>query len=154
MQITFTEDTLDSRDILKRLEELRDERKGLVEMLDELKESIAGWESSPPEERDDPEELDELHVALHSAEEELAIWDMDNEDELKMLESVEDECDACGNTWVHADHLTRYAQDSADDMGVKTDVWPYTCIDWEQAAEELATDFTTVEVNEQTYYIT
>ena len=46
------------------------------------------------------------------------------------------------------------AQELAEDCGLIPDdaKWPCNCIDWEQAAEELQVDYSTVEYDGETYY--
>jgi antirestriction protein len=54
-----------------------------------------------------------------------------------------------------ADHyFERYAEEFADDIGaVNRDMsWPYTCIDWEQAARELQQDYSSVTINGTDYW--
>lgn len=57
-------------------------------------------------------------------------------------------------TLIHDDYFTQYAQELAEDCGMigRNDKWPYTCIDWDAAAEELKVDYSTVEFDGHTYY--
>lgn len=57
-------------------------------------------------------------------------------------------------TLIHEDYFTQYAQEWAEACGMigKNDKWPYTCIDWYAAAEELKQDYSTVEFEGHTYY--
>ena len=54
-------------------------------------------------------------------------------------------------TLIRDDHFTDYAQELADAYFSKQ-VWPMTCIDWEQAARELQMDYTAVEFDGVTYW--
>lgn len=51
-------------------------------------------------------------------------------------------------------YFENYAREFADDIGaIKDDnSWPYTCIDWEQAAKELRMDYSSVDVGDSTYW--
>lgn len=55
---------------------------------------------------------------------------------------------------VRDSHFRDFAQQEAEDLDlVKSDArWPYTCIDWEEAAEELKQDYLTVEFDGITYW--
>ena len=61
--------------------------------------------------------------------------------------ATEDASDICQNAedaWVgEFSSDEEFAQEMADDCGLMTDgaEWPYTCIDWEQAARELMYDY-------------
>jgi hypothetical protein len=57
-------------------------------------------------------------------------------------------------TLVRDSYFRDYAQEEAEDLDlVKSDArWPYTCIDWRQAAEELKQDYSTVEFDGVTYW--
>ena len=50
-------------------------------------------------------------------------------------------------------YLEDYARERAEDMGALVDQWPYTCIDWEDAADELASDLTVIEFAGETFYV-
>jgi hypothetical protein len=54
-----------------------------------------------------------------------------------------------------ADHyFETYARDLADDIGAiqRDQSWPYTCIDWTKAADELQSDYSAIEIDGQTYW--
>lgn len=55
---------------------------------------------------------------------------------------------------VRDSHFRDFAQQEAEDLDlVKSDTrWPYTCIDWSEAAEELKQDYTTVEFDGVTFW--
>lgn len=57
-------------------------------------------------------------------------------------------------TLVRDSYFKDFAQQEAEDLDlIKSDArWPYTCIDWEQAASELQIDYTTVEFDGVTYW--
>ena len=58
-------------------------------------------------------------------------------------------------TLIRGSYFEDYARELADDIGRVTgaEQWPYTCIDWEQAAWELQRDYSSVEVNGITYWL-
>jgi hypothetical protein len=46
-----------------------------------------------------------------------------------------------------------YAEDTARDIsGIDTNTWPFSCIDWSQAAEALQMDYSRVEYDNETYW--
>lgn len=51
-------------------------------------------------------------------------------------------------------YFEEYAMQLADDIGaINSDAtWPNSCIDWERAASELQQDYSSVEINGQTYW--
>lgn len=76
--------------------------------------------------------------------------------ELKELEQLENEIDGFmhGATLVHENYFKKYAQQYADDIGAidRNAKWPLNCIDWDEAAEQLQSDFSSVEIDGATYY--
>lgn len=63
------------------------------------------------------------------------------------------------NNWypllmVRDSHFEDFARQEAEDLDlIKSDArWPYTCINWEEAAEELKQDYSTVEFDGVTYW--
>ena len=133
--ISNSDDTIDSRDVIARIEELEQER-----------DTVAG---------DDPSAPTSL-VAL-------AEWDKTDEGrELTALRALADEASGYAADWLHGEQLIRdsyfrdYAQELAEECG---DIdfsklsWPLTCIDWEQAARELRMDYTSVDFDGVTYWV-
>jgi hypothetical protein len=59
---------------------------------------------------------------------------------------------------IHEDDFEDYAREFAKDILcfggaiIDTSAWPATCIDWERAANELRQDFTSYEIDGDTYY--
>jgi hypothetical protein len=129
---------IDSRDVIARIEELTDERKDLVDEIDAAE--------SDDEKSDAQTALDE--------------WDGEYAEELKDLKALASECEGYGD-WshgeqlIHEDAFKEYAQDLAEDIGSSQAVsgWPYTCIDWDKAADQLKVDYTCAEFAGHTYWM-
>lgn len=87
--------------------------------------------------------------------------DSDETEELAALRRLEDQCEGYCADWHHGETLIResyfkrYAQELAKDCGMleNANAWPLTCIDWEQAARELAQDYTEVDFGGVAYYV-
>ncbi len=78
---------------------------------------------------------------------------------LQPLLDLADVCECNSPDWhngvalVHESYFTEYTKQLANDgMELKTD-WPYNCIDWDAAAEQLKQDYYYVEFDGETYYI-
>jgi hypothetical protein len=75
-------------------------------------------------------------------------------EEIDALQEVVDE--DIDDTLVHEDYFQEYAEELAVDIGAidrsQRNHWPYTCIDWEQAAEELKQDYSVIDIRGGTYY--
>lgn len=174
-----TDDVIDSRDVIARIEELEGERADAIEQdearIEELREEIKQfapegltnedtindacreyeWAQANP---DDAIELAEL-TALDEAGERRVLWDASDEgQELKTLKALADQCEGYGD-WGHGETLIRgsyfqnYAQELAEDCGMipKDLAWPCTCIDWEQACHELKMDYMEVDFDGVSY---
>lgn len=134
-----TDDVIDSRDIIARIEELEEER--------------ASFRCT--EENEDETEHDAKQRAIDWAEE-----NPDDAEELRILAELAEEASGSpdwrhGETLIRASYFKEYAQDLAEDCGMIPDrlAWPLTCIDWEQAARELAMDYFTVDFDGVKYLI-
>ena len=136
--ISHLDDIIDVRDIIARVEELREER-------DDLQTALDGGSQ---------EDINAL-----------AEWETDNAEELAELESLLDDLNGMGGdeqwegdwypvTLIRGSYFQDYAQELAEECGmIDTNAkWPMTCIDWEQAARELKYDYSSVEVNGVTYW--
>ena len=162
-----TDDIIDSRDIIERLEELRNERQDLVDAVEE-KQAAFNEAHADYEDADEHSDLAILQTALDAAEEAhaeaieaLAEWDTDNKAELDSLEALNSEGEDCASDWTHGETMIResyfqdYAQELAEDIGAipEGSKWPLTCIDWEQAARELQMDYSTINFDGVDYYV-
>ena len=86
--------------------------------------------------------------------------DDDERDELDELIDLQEEGKDCAD-WQHGETLIcdsyfkEYAQDLADELGLTNDNagWPYTCIDWDQAARELQYDYSMIDFGDVTYWV-
>ena len=136
--INNLDDTIDVRDIIARVEELREER-------DDLQLALDGGSQ---------EDVNAL-----------AEWETDNAEELAELESLLNDLNGMGGneqwegdwypvTLIRDSYFQDYAQELAEECNmIDTNAkWPMTCIDWEKATRELQWDYSSVEVNGVTYW--
>lgn len=145
--ISNSEDILDSRDIIARIEELEE----LETTFNDAAQELADMEDDADGQADAVEALDAAREA----------FDEDAQTELKVLRELAEECEGYASDWRHGETLIRdsyferYAQELAEDIGLIKDdaAWPYTCIDWERAARELQMDYTAVEFDGVTYWV-
>lgn len=160
--------TIDTRDLYKRQQELQDRKdavgaaeNALQEAQDELAKHDTGETS--PDDKEWQEKLGELENAVKDAESELdgtkEAFGEDEQAELEELDELESEV---GREWMHGTEMIpegdfeEYARQLAEDTGALEgvgDKWPCTCINWTQAAEELAMDYTTVSYQDEDYYV-
>lgn len=161
--ISNSDDIIDSRDVLARIEELESELSDLTDAVDEatgeVEETLRELNEA---EGDDIDQARENHEQAleRAAEANEALADWDGEEELKTLKDLADQCEGCGD-WGHGEPLIRdsyfqeYAEQLADDIGAidRNARWPVNCIDWEQAARELQYDYTQVDFDGEAYWI-
>ncbi len=121
-EVSNREDTLDSRDINDRYQELLD--------------AVADEDYDHEDDEQVAEELEILSELISDGENYSEDW-------------------LHGATLIHEDYFKTYAQELAEDVGYgdHTDSWPYNCIDWEKAANELKMDYTEVDFDGVAYYV-
>jgi len=149
--ITLSPD--DNESELEDLEETRDDR------LDDLAE----WLEINDSEKDflgDCVIGDKLDVAdLFRKHPELC--DHDDAEACRHLwlfhDEIKDECSDYrhGETLINESYFESYARELASDLyGKEVDeaCWPFTCIDWEEAADQLKMDYSQAEFDGTTYY--
>ena len=162
--------TIDTRDLLKRkneLEELRDAVTTCILEKADAQEALDAHRAAPRcEEYDEEtwdEQTEELEEAVTDAETALESaqldFGLDEQTELEELETLEDEISDFhhGETMIPEGDFEDYAREYAEELGYMDNKaassWPFTCIDWEQAAKELAHDYTTVSYQGEDYYV-
>jgi len=130
--INNTDDIIDSRDVIARIEELQ-----------EMRTAWDDWQTGENTEENTPDPFGEEEA-----------------EELAALEKLAEQGESCAPDWEHGETLIRdsyfqeYAEQLADDIGAidKSAGWPLTCIDWEQAAQELQSDYTAIDFDGVTYW--
>ena len=176
-----TDDVIDSRDVIARIEELESERADAVEQdearVEELRAELADFEPEDGQDSDtvtdacreyewaqaNPEDAAELAQLTErvDGEDPALLWDTSDEgEELKQLKALADQCEGYGDweygeTLIAETYFTAYAQQLADDIGAinKDATWPLTHIDWEAAADELKQDYMEVDFDGVSYFM-
>lgn len=131
-EISNSSDTLDVRDIIARVEELREEREAFAES----EPSGIQWGELELEDAAELATLEELLDDLcgNGGDE---LW---NGDWYPV-------------TMVRDSYFRDYAKELADDcVFTRGNEWPARCIDWDQAARELQMDYSAVEFDGVTYW--
>jgi hypothetical protein len=150
-EVDNSQDVLDSRDVIARIEELESLRDDW-QKDNELPDYQA------------PETSKDKWIGDDWTDEQTAKWtewdESDEGQELKALKALADQCEGYGD-WAYGETLIRdsyfqdYAEQFAEDIGaINSDAtWPNNCIDWEKAADELQMDYTSVDWDGVTYWI-
>lgn len=147
--VTIGSHGIDSRDLIKARDEAQ-------ELIDADNEALA--------EAQEKGKGDSLGLNTPEGELIAAEYDLLTDDEradLTAIIELVDELDGCCEDWSYGaffipDHRwVEYAEEYADEIGAveRNASWPNNAIDWQQAADELAMDYTTVEFDGETYYV-
>jgi len=139
-EISNSEDIIDSRDVIKRIEELESELESEHEEAVEKEETeldFEGWLKFIADGADgyDAEELISLR---------------------KLAEEGEDSPDwTYGETLIRESYFRTYAEELAEDIGAmpKDLKWPCNHIDWDAACDELKQDYMEIDFDGVTYFI-
>jgi len=121
---------IDSREVMERIEELQDERNGIME-----------------------------HSAEVESGEDLANWDKEFGQELTELKELAEEGESASSDWTHGvnlirdDYFTDYVQEMLADIGeLPRDIPHYIVIDWDETASNIQADYTSIEFGGETYW--
>ena len=97
-----------------------------------------------------PQERDSLTADLaHAREEENSLLAIE-EDLSNFLADIDR---SMVDPIIHEDYFQTYAEGLAADMvNMSLSSWPLSCIDWNQAVNELRQDYTALEIDGTTYY--
>lgn len=158
--------TIDTRDLYKRKCELEELRDTLNEAQDALRDAENALAAFRPDEDAEQEENDEAHAELEEAVTDAqsdldaasAYFGEDEEAELAELETLENEITDFmhGETMIREDSFEDYARELAEDLhgqAIRDASWPFTCINWSDAADELRQDYTEVGYQGHTYLV-
>lgn len=145
---------IDSRTLNERIEDLESDRQALVDDYDDY--GLYDEDGNPVtlDIQTDPGYLEEHDRRKQAIED----WDDENGEELKLLQELKEQGESFpdweyGTALINEYYFREYAEEEARDIYPIENCWPYTCIDWEQVAEELAMDYSTIEAGGYTFYI-
>lgn len=156
---------LDTRDLYKRQQELTDLKstvEAAQEALTEAEEALAAHDTGEVAPDDEKYEKEELENAVEAAQSDLdsAKEDFgdDEQTELAELDDLESEIGLGwrdGESMIPESEFEDYARELAVDIGAidKNASWPCNCIDWEEAADQLKQDYTSVSYQGEDYYV-
>lgn len=157
--IDNTDDIIDSRDVIARIEELEAEREALADHVNECQDAYDFHDSDDT--KSTPEWKD-----LSDAIDALALWDESDEaKELGILQALAKEAEGAsdwihGESLIHEDYFVTYIEDLIKDCyplpkELDSGDWPYRhiTIDYEAAADEARADYMDVYFDGQTYLI-
>lgn len=151
--------TIDTRDLYTRKCELESLRDAITTAKEELEEAQKAHNSCDSDATGEEKEalaqaVTDAQDVLKSAEQDFGT---DEAEELAELEELESEISDFmhGATMVPEVYFEDYARELAEDCCdlSHADSWPFTCIDWKQAAKELAMDYTEVTYQGDTYLV-
>ena len=141
---------LDTRDLDKRLDELKALRDAVADAQVELAEAQAASLADPDDETRTTAE-EEAQAAFGAAD---AEFGTDEHEELAELEELESEVSewSDGNTLIPESEFTDYCMELLDDIGtLPKDLPSYVVIDWDATADNIRADYLTVDFQGETY---
>lgn len=155
MSIFPLENYVSSDDLIARRDELKDERDALMEKIEDFKLLLDDDELSV-------DDRDAAHDGLNDTTDELDKWISENSEEFAILTKVCEDGSNYIDDWEYGatlyhedifdDHAEELAKDCSDVPRDQWNQWPFTCIDWKEAANVLKQDYTTIEIDGETYY--
>ena len=150
--ISNSDDTIDSRDVIKRIEELQGERDSLQSDYDEAIEARDQADN-------DDENLNELSKAAIAAHAALEEWKTSEEaEELRILEALQEEAEGYCPDWTYGAQLIRddYFNQAMDEMVADCYELPKDLPSWMTITydyDALQQDYTSVDYDGVTYWI-
>lgn len=159
--ISNSDDYIDSRDVIKRIEELEAELQDAYDERGEHPDDFVAYNEflkEAPEGQD--EEVDTFEGWLKFMADEATNMS-DEAVELLALRSLAADAEGYAEDWRYGTTLIResefedYAREFAEDCGfINRDMkWPCNHIDWKQAADELKQDYTEVDFDGVAYLV-
>jgi vacuolar-type H+-ATPase subunit I/STV1 len=145
MFIDSSDDFINTQDVISAADEFEDSIEWKLDEISNKETELADIDEEDEDEYAAVEnELDELNRELDGLKEEA-------EDIFELRDDIADFADG---TLINEDYWAQYVQQQAEDIdGINTSNWPYNCIDWDQAASDLAVDYSIITWRGQDFYI-
>jgi len=151
--IQFGDDIIDSRDVIARIDDLESDIEDFEEEIEQIDEALQSIDDGVYDKGAEPDrtmlehEREQAELQLEEAQDELAIW--------REFEDAEPTDWLYGEAFIRDEHFPDYARQLAEDIvaDLRTAEWPFNCIDWTKAAEELQQDYTEVDVKSEIYWV-
>lgn len=155
--ISNSDDILDSRDIIARIEELESEQQGYLDAIENAKDNLEAFD---PDNNPDGLNLPDLQSAVDDAARDFHDWEAENGDELDALRSIAKEGEDAAPDWEHGATLIRetyftdYCIELVQDIGdLPKNIPGYLVIDWDRTADNLRVDYSEIEWDGVTYLV-
>ena len=148
------QDTLDSIEIQKLYDDLVSEQEDLEQAIKDAREDLklAQADYDPA---DGDESVDDALTALDDAEHDLEHFITEHSG---IMRDIEDAMEQVGEDWKYGIELINerywedFVQQDLEEMGyISKDAW-FIEVDWKRTAENIAMDYTTVDLGDHTYY--
>jgi len=155
---TNSDDIIDSRDVIARIEELEGDREMHADELAEAEECVKFHHNGEL----DADGSNGEHAEYRRCRDALKEWDAENGEELAALKAFADQAEGYASDWnygaqlISESYFETYARELAHDLhgnAIMDASWPMSCIDWEAAAKELQQDYSGVEFDGVTYWM-
>lgn len=150
---------LDTRDLYKQHEELKDELSTLQDAVTDAQEALdyAVEENEVHGTDDTLTALEEAQEALEEAQSYLVVWYEDNLEEFYELENLLNELSYCwldGETMIPDSEFESYARELAEELGACAgDCHSWLVIDWEATADGLKQGYMLVTYQGTDYWV-
>jgi len=175
-----SDDIIDSHDVIAKVEELESDIEDLDVEIEELEDEKCNKDDDIDnlstdvgaldvvEDKSEIEDLENQMVSLRdeindrdSRIEELKMELCDLKDELKPIKELADDGESYAADWLHGatlineSYFEEHAEQTAYDCGdISRDAgWPANCIDWEKAADQLKTDYNSIEFQGEEFWV-
>lgn len=146
-ELDNTQDVIDSRDVIARIEELQE----LADAVTEAREAFDNLVDP------DGPEIECAEAAIEAARE---AFDEDAQQELATLKALAEEASGYAADWAYGETLIRdsyfrdYCIELCEDIGAVPKDFPhYIEIDWDATARNIQVDYTSVDFDGVTYWV-
>lgn len=150
-EISSSDNIVSARDIDARIGELESDLQDLIDSVELAQEAIQ--EHNEGEEPGE-EQGEFLLTALSDAQDDLKAWQDEYAAPLAELKEFHSGVSDYGDIAINESYWREYANDQINEaIGNSVQNWPLNCIDWEQARDELQSDYSAVEWEGVTFYV-